>query len=187
MSAHRRLDAAGTHLRATVIVAVWIGAAVSGCGGGDDDGAGSGGSSGGAPPAALEYPAELSSASSPSDVARVLIRALDAGDNRTMTGLVAAKAEAEAVDAIFRKHGRRANTRPEAAAALAVSGWRATYAVFRKGETEVDREAVEADTATVFARGRLRSGEARRLKITLLREDGCWKVRAGLQTLVAEP
>jgi len=163
---------------ASVLAAAAVAAAAAGCGGGDDED--------GAPKAVIDYPEELSAESTPTEVAEVLIRALDAGDNKIMGGLVAAKAEAEAVNAIFRKHGRRGNTRPEAAAALAVSGWRLSYATFRKWETEVAREVVEDDKATVFAKGTLRVGQPQRLKIRMLREDGCWKVRAGLQALAAE-
>jgi hypothetical protein len=170
------------------IVLAWAAliATALGCGGGGDDGDEA--STDGAPTAVIDYPEELSAASTPTEVAEVLIRALDEGDNETLGGLVAAKAEAEAINEIFAKHGRRGNTRPESAAALALSGWKASYATFRKGETEVEREVVDGDTATVFAKGVLRIGQPQRLKIRMLREgppEGAWKVRAGLQALAA--
>jgi hypothetical protein len=114
----------------------------------------------------------------------VLVRALDDGDNKVLVGLVAAKAEAEKIDSIFARHGRSANTPPESAAALAASGWRATYAIFEKGETEVESQEIEGDRATVYADGVLKVGEPRRLKIKMMREDGLWKVRGGLETLL---
>jgi hypothetical protein len=169
---------------AIVLAGAALAAVAVGCGGGGDDEDEA--STDGAPTAVIEYPEELSSASTPTEVAEVLIRALDEGDNETLGGLVASKAEAEAINKIFAKHGRRGNTRPESAAALALSGWRASYATFRKGETEVEREVVDGDTATVFTRGMLRVGKSQGLKIRMLREgppEGAWKVRAGLQAL----
>lgn len=139
------------------------------------------------PAISLKYPSNLSAESTPKEVAGVLIRALDEDDEATLLGLVAAKAGAEAVNEIYRKYGRNADTRPETAAWLAASGWRATYAFFQKEKTEVVREVVTGDTADVFAGGKAPDGKERTLQIRLLREDGLWKVKAGLQSLPGRP
>ena len=66
---------------------------------------------------------------------------------------------------------------------MTAAGWRATYMFFEENETHVEHETIERDTASVFASGKTPVGKARTLKITLLREDGLWKVRAGLESL----
>jgi len=130
----------------------------------------------------LIYPPELSAASTPGQVAARLIRALDEDDEQTLRGLVAARHEKEQIDALFRKHGRRARTTPELAASLAAAGWRATYAFMEQGATRVEGEEIQGETAIVRASARLLAGgRPRRLIIYLLREDGLWKVRAGIE------
>ncbi len=129
------------------------------------------------------YPAGLSAASTPSQVATVLIQALDAGDKQTLLGLVAAKHEADQMDSIWRQHGRSHETAPESAAAMAVAGWVLSYEWFEKGATRVTGERVSGDTAVVEAQGRNpNTGRARLLTIELVREEGVWKVCGGLQS-----
>ena len=129
------------------------------------------------------YPMGLSAKSSPSEVAKVLIQALDADDNGTLLGLVAVKQGMADIDAIYRKYGRRSDRKPASVAAMTVAGWQATYAFFKKNETHVEREAIRGDTAEVFATGQTPVGATSTLKITLLREDGLWKVKPGLESL----
>ena len=129
------------------------------------------------------YPGNLSPESSPSDVARTLIEALDEEDEDTLLGLVAAKNEAEAISAIYRKHGRKKEIAPETAARMAAAGWSATYLFLQKGQTKVMREEVKGDKAYVFAEGKSPVGKLRKLKIKLIREDGVWKARGGIETL----
>jgi hypothetical protein len=129
------------------------------------------------------YPAELSAASTPSQVATVLIQALDAGDKQTLLGLVAAKHEADQVDGIYRQYGKSHETAPEKAAAMAVAGWVMSYEWFEKGATRVTAEDVSGDTAVVQAQGRNpHTGRARLLTIEAVREDAVWKVTGGLQS-----
>jgi hypothetical protein len=129
------------------------------------------------------YPAELSAASTPSQVATVLIQALDAGDKQTLPGLVAAKHEVDQVDGIYRQYGKSHETPPETAAGMAVAGWVMSYEWFEKGATRVTGEDVSGDTAAVQAQGRNpHTGRARLLTIEVVREDGVWKVTGGLQS-----
>ena len=163
---------------ALLVTALSLALMLSACGGkGQDEEAPSDGEEA----VAFEYPSALSAESSPSEVAQVLIQALDEDDTETLLGLVATKAGAEAIEAIFSARGRKSNMTPAQVAALPVSGWRATYAFFLTGETEVTREEVHADTALVFANGKKPEGRSQTLKIKLIREDGLWKVRLGLQ------
>jgi len=172
-----------------VATLISVGLVASGCGGRKDARTAGGGSG-----RSLAYPSGLSSASTPRDVAAVLIQALDADEEKTLMGLVAAKSEAAAVDAIYRQYGRTSDTAPEEAAALAAAGWGATYAFFQPGATEVTEERIKpagadgVEIAVVTASGRNAStGEPRLLTIRLIREDGLWKVRAGLQAADAPP
>jgi len=134
-------------------------------------------------PALAPYPAGLSAESSPTDVATVLIAALDSEDKATLLGLVAVEHEVEAVDAIYRRHGRASRLKPENVAAMTAAGWQATYAFFKKNETKVERETVTGDKAEVFAAGKSPLDKPCGLKIKLVREGGVWKVRAGLESL----
>jgi hypothetical protein len=142
------------------------------------------GAGGESPEASLPpYPPSLSAASTPSQVATVLVQALDARDKQTLLGLVAAKHEADQVDRIYRRHGRSHETAPEKAAAMAVAGWLLSYEWFEEGSTRVTGERVTGDSATVQAQGRNpNTDQARLLTVELVREDGVWKVAGGLRS-----
>ncbi len=169
--------------RMLFLAAVSLVVVVSGCGGDADDyESGSGGSSEGQSSGLLEYPSSLSGDSSPEQVAAVLIKALEERDKDTLLGLVAAEAAARQIDAIFRKHGRARRTEPVKAAGLTVVGWSATYAFFQNGQTKLKRQVIEGDNATVFASGKRPDGKPATIKIKLLRENGLWKVRTGLES-----
>ncbi len=164
------------------LAAVSLFVMISGCGG-DDAESGSGGNANGRSPAPLEYPSSLSADSSPEQVATVLIKALDEKDKGTLLGLVATKAASAKIDAIYRKYGRSKKTDPVKTAGLTVVGWSSSYAFFQNGQTTTTRQVIEGDNAVVFANGTRPDGEPATLKIKLLREDGHWKVRAGLKSL----
>lgn len=175
MMAHR------ARLRLSLVgILISLGLVACGCGGGKD---------GPKESEALAYPSSLSSASTPSDVASVLIQALDEDDTETLMGLVATKNEMAAIDAIYRKYGKKSPMTPGDAAAAAAAGWRATYAFFESGATQVADKRIEppsadgVETATVTASGKNAStGEPRLLTIHLITEDDLWKVQAGLDS-----
>jgi len=127
------------------------------------------------------YPDPLSADSSPEDVARRLIQALDEEDGAALLGLVAVEAEMAAVDRIHKRHGRESKISPDGVCRMTAAGWQATYAFLRRGETRVDRSEVHGDAATVFAVGTKPTGAVTTLRINLTREGGVWKVRAGLK------
>ncbi len=129
------------------------------------------------------YPPGLSAQSSPRQVAEVLIAALDENDGRALLGLVAIEHGAGEIDAIYQKYGRESEQTPEQVARLTASGWGATYAWFQKGATRVTGERISGDTATVEAQGvNPNTGRPRLLQIDMVREDGLWKVKPGLQS-----
>lgn len=130
-----------------------------------------------------EYPEGLSADSAVESVAETLIGALDGGDTEILKGLVAVKAETEAVEAIYRRHGRTSDMKPEQVEGMVVAGWRASYAFLQAGETVVDRTSVRGDTAAVFASVKRLDGTPGMLKIKFIREDGLWKVRGGLESV----
>ena len=117
-----RFSAVRVGVAVLALTAAWLALGASGCKK-DADKAGAGGDSEGRSSTTLTYPPSLSAESSPSQVAEALIRALDARDKQTLLGLVAAGAEAQQIDAIFRKYGRPANTSLVDAAGMAASGW----------------------------------------------------------------
>ena len=129
------------------------------------------------------YPATLSADSSPRQVAEALIQALDAKDGQTLLGLVAIEHGGSEVDAIYQKYGRESEQTPEQVARLTISGWGATYAWFQKGATRVTGERIAGDTATVEAQGiNPNTNRPRLLQIDMVRENGLWKVKPGLQS-----
>ena len=177
--------------RLLVVVGIMMGLSfVAGCGKGEEgetapqQGSGAEQGTQAAAAASAAYPAGLSSSSSPSEVAQALIKALDEEDEGTLLGLVAAKAVAKDIEAIFEKHGRKSKGASKAGPAFAVAGWQATYAFCQSGQTTVTREEVAGETATVFAAGKAPDGSSKTLKIKLVREDGVWKVEAGLETVL---
>lgn len=135
----------------------------------------------------ITYQTGLSPESTPTEVANLLIKGLDEENEELLAALAAGKEEARAIEDIFRKHGlspgksRGEEARAAAAARLAASGWRATYVFFKKGETRVTGEEIRAEEATVYAEGKKKATlEPGTIIISLIREDGIWKVRAGL-------
>jgi len=165
---------------ATCIVAAVLLAAVGG-----SVGCRKGGKEGGAPSEAARvppYPAGLSAQSSPEEVVRVLIRALEEEDELTLQGLVAVKAEVEAVKGIYSKYGRKSELGPAEVASITAAGWALTYGFFQPGQTAIESAEVQGDTARVFLAGKRGDGKPASLKVELLREDGLWKVRAGLKS-----
>ncbi|MFH0963211.1 MAG: hypothetical protein V2A58_04270 [Planctomycetota bacterium] len=97
--------------------------------------------------------------------------------------LVAVKAATEEVDAIYRKHGRRSNVKPEGVARMAAAGWSATYAFMKTGESVVGEAKVDGESATVLVEGKGADGTPRTLEVKLVREDGVWKALPGIETL----
>ena len=161
---------------AVVLALVWLAVLASGCG---RDGEGESA----APASVAAYPSSLSADSSPEEVVGVLIQALDEDDDATLIGLVAVKAEMKAVEAIYRRGGRSTKLTPGGVAAFTAGGWGMSYAFFQAGETQVDSATVEGDTAVVLATGKRPDGKPSTLKVKLVREDGLWKVKAGLESL----
>jgi len=160
---------------ALLLVAACCLALLFGCGSGGEESE---------PEATLpSYPPTLSAASSPSQVAEVLIQAFDSKDGQTLLGLVAVEHGGSEIDAIYQKYGRESDQTPEQVAGLAASGWGATYAWFQKGATRVTGEQIRGETAAVEAQGtNPNTGRPRLLQIDLIRENGVWKVKPGLQS-----
>ena len=182
--ADKHVETGGNDFPRRMSTALALAAALlaTGCGGGDD-----GGNSADKGAVSFPYPAGLSAESSPSDVAGVLIEALDAKDKGTLLGLAAAKDAAKEVEAIFRKHGRSSEKSGKLgklgknAAAMVVMGWGATYKFCQAGKTTVKAESIQGNTAVVTAAAAAPDGKPKTIKIKLMREDGVWKVRAGIE------
>lgn len=139
----------------------------------------------GQPAETIPYQDDLSADSTPLEVARRLIRALDKDDLATLEGLVAVKAEARDVQSLYAKYGREAGlqqaVKPARIARMTATGWQLTYAFFRPGETTVEEASVDGRQAVVYARGTRRDGRTASLRIEMVRENGLWKIRAGLK------
>jgi len=133
------------------------------------------------------YDTGVTPQTTPTQVVRLAIQGLDEGNTPLLAALVAARDAAEGMNQIYRKYGREGKTTPQAAAAFAAGGWRASYAFFEKGATVVEREKITGDKATVLTRGANRStGEPATLRFNLIREDGLWKIRPGLHADAAK-
>ena len=128
------------------------------------------------------YPAALSEVSTPREVAGVLVKALDEEDKATLLGLVAIKAAAREVEAIYQKYGKQSKIKPAGNAALAAGGWQATYSFVQAGQTQVKGEHITGDSAIVTAAAIGADGTPRTLTIKLVREDGLWKALPGIET-----
>lgn len=128
------------------------------------------------------YPSELSPESTPKDVAQVLIQALEDNDKDTLLGLVALTAGREEFDIIYQRYGRENPMTPEEIGQLIAAGWGATHDFMQPGSTQVVEEEISRDKATVTAEARGRNDEPRLLKISLVREDGVWKILPGLES-----
>ena len=178
---HTRRASPFTSVPVLILLATAVTAA--GCGKGKDEAAAGDGADESAAAPSLLYPATLGPESAPEDVASVLVQALDDGDQATLLGLVAVAAESQAVSAIYERHGKTAEIKPQAVARMTAAGWQATYVFCQKGETEVVSASVEGDTAVVNATVKRPDGIPGRLRIMLTREDGVWKVCAGLKTV----
>lgn len=128
------------------------------------------------------YGITLTMESPPEKVAELLIKGLDNGDTALLKQLVAVQHEMEAVQAIYSKYGKKSGITPEKAAALAAAGWQLTYSFLKEGQTVVTKTDVQGDTATVHAAAKGGTNlENRYIRISLVREDGWWKVRAGIK------
>jgi len=127
------------------------------------------------------YGISLTRESSPKEVANLLIKGLDNDDKNILSKLVAVKYEMKEIEKIFHKYGKKANVTPEKTATITVLGWMATYAFFEKGQTTITEEKIEGDKSYVYAIGQKPNGAKRTLEIRMIREDGWWKIQAGLR------
>jgi len=155
-------------MRKTLLAPAMLGVLLSGCGSGD-------GEDTPAPSPPPPYPASLSTDSTPSEVANVLIKALDEKDTKTLQGLVAVRTAGKELKAIDRRPGKEYG--PAKVAALVAAGCRATYAFFKKGETEVTGADITDEIATVRARGKNKEDKPMGLVLPMVREDGLWKIK----------
>jgi len=128
------------------------------------------------------YPAALSESSTPSDVAQVLIKGLDEGDNKTLIGLVA-KESIEEIDAMTQK--LRGNSKPKegSGVAMIVAGWKMTCSFSQPSSTQVVNEDISGDNAIVYLLAHnATTGAEQHLEVKMVREEGLWKVKAGIET-----
>lgn len=127
------------------------------------------------------YGITLTRESSPREVASVLIKALDNNDEVMLTKLVAIKNEMEEFKKIYQRYGQRAKKiTPEKVAITTAKGWIASYAIFEPGRTRIIGVKVEGEKAYVYCVGINSQGKERAFEIRMVREDGWWKVIAGL-------
>ncbi len=134
------------------------------------------------------YDTGLTPESTPSEVVELAIKGLDEGNKELLLALVAAKDAAKGMDEIYRKYGKESPISSEATAGMAVAGWGMTYSFFRKGATEIVEEQINGDKAAVRARGVYdKTGKPGMLRFDLIREDGLWKIKAGLHAEQASP
>jgi len=129
------------------------------------------------------YGMTLTAESYPGKVAELFIKALDNGDTDILKKLVAVEDARKETDAIFGKYGKASDMTSEKVTGLVTAGWKASYAFFREGQTSITNIKVE-DVAVVYAMAVNKStGKNVKILICLVRENGWWKVKAGIKTL----
>lgn len=130
------------------------------------------------------YGITITKASTPQDVARLLIQGVDNKDEALLAKLVAVKDGKKKTEEIFAKYGRREKWPYDAVAKTAASGWQATYSFYDKFKTRIIEEKIEGELAFVKAAGINRvSQQERKFEIRLIKEDNLWRVRMGIQPL----
>ncbi len=127
------------------------------------------------------YGITLTKESSPKEVANLLIKGLDNEDEELLKKLVAVDYETKEIEKIFKNQGKKAKINKEEVADLTVSGWLLTYTFFEKGKTRVIEEEIEGDFAYVYASGIKPNGKERTIEIRMVKEEGFWKIQAGLK------
>ena len=127
------------------------------------------------------YGVTLMETAAPAEVVKLFITALEHRDVELLKKLTAVEYAQEDIGRIFRRHGIKPGVSREQAAGFAVSGWLSIYAYFVEGRTVVGAATVEGETATVVATGLNRAtGKEWVIRVGLLREDGWWKVKHGV-------
>jgi hypothetical protein len=130
------------------------------------------------------YGIRLEKDSGPEDVSALLIKGLDNKDEELLKKLAAVEFAKAEIDGIFRKYGKKSDVTSEQAAEFAVSGWLLTYAFLKEGKTAIIQTEIEGGNAEVICSAEnSATGEPRKLKIELLKENGWWKVKHGINTL----
>lgn len=148
-----------------------------------------------AAPVRTQYPQlpavpTLTDKTTPDDVGRIAIRALDMEDMKTLAQLAAVRSESGAAQVMSRRYGRAGTPpSPEQIGPMVAGGWRTVYAEFKRGATEITSAVVApfptqgTETATVVAAGvNAKTKQPMTLTMHLVREDGMWKVRAGMES-----
>ena len=144
------------------------------------------GSDGGSPkPEEISaYGMTLTAESYPGKVAGLFIKALDNGDTDILKKLVAVEDARKETEAIFGKYGKATDMTSEKVSGLVIAGWKASYAFFREGQTSIFGIKVEGGNAEVYATAVNKStGKNGKILICLVKENGWWKVKAGIETL----
>lgn len=130
------------------------------------------------------YGVKIDRNTEPMEIAKILIKALDEDDYNVLKKLVAVKTEKKAIIDIFKKYSQKPRiTEDEKIINLVVSGWILTYSFFKKGNTIITGDKVGGDSAFVYATGIKLNGSISSFEIKFIREDGYWKVLAGLREL----
>jgi len=130
------------------------------------------------------YGIVLTEESSPRDVARLLIQALDNDDEQLLTKLVAVKYETRALKTIRRQQGAAGKKlSPEKIAVMTAAGWRGTYLSFTPGRTRITDEIICGDTAYVNIIAINLQGNELPLAIKMVHEDNLWKIPAAAEWL----
>lgn len=124
------------------------------------------------------YPAGLSATSAPSDVVRILLKALEEQDRSNLKALADPKAALAAMRQLLVVQGLADNLQTEQAVEMTLDSWLHKYRLFEPGSATVISENLESGKeAFVRVRGKSASSETEYLLvIPLLRERGAWLI-----------
>ncbi len=123
-------------------------------------------------------PAGLSATSTPSDVVRILLKALEEQDRSNLEALADPKAALAAMRQLLVVQGLADNLQPKQAVEMTLDSWLHKYRLLEPGSATVISENLESGKeAFVRVRGKSASSETEYLLvIPLLRERGVWLI-----------
>ncbi len=128
------------------------------------------------------YGVKIDKETEPIKIAEILIRALDEENDTVLQKLVAVNTERTAILELYKKYSQKPKKiSDENIRKLTSSGWLLTYSFFEKGNTYITGDKVGKDSAFVYASGLKVNGERRTMVISLIKENGYWRVLGGIK------
>jgi pyruvate/2-oxoglutarate/acetoin dehydrogenase E1 component len=118
--------------------------------------------------------------SSPEDVAKLLIAAIEKSDTAVLAQLVASQHVRSDTQRITQGRKQFAKV-VDNGDALAIVGWRAKFSFLKSGSAKVASHSIDGERATVLLEAVNKQDEPVSLEVNLVREADLWKVMPGIK------